>query len=100
MTVSVLGRAIEGSLDIKPLSFAAGGAGLSFHLLFLRYANFRNGAQQPKLIDGVDSLERYLVCLGFSDDDARAWVARASAERSVSIPNVIMPEPELGRCGL
>ena len=48
---------------------------------------------------GYDSLERYLVEWGFISENAKGWMQKLKADRSVSIPNVMMPAERVGRYG-
>lgn len=86
---------IEGSLDIMWMNWGVPGPP-RYNLYFLRYANPRNGAQQPHEVIGDESLEHYLVKLGFTAEDAKQWIDKVRHERSAaSIPNVWMPDEHL-----
>ncbi len=91
---------IEGSLDILWLNAGDPGATPRYDLIFSRYAGFKNGAQQPNKIVGPAALERYLIKLGFTADDAENWAEQAHQRLSVSIPNVMMPGQHLADYGL
>ena len=83
---------IEGSLDILWENREQPAATPRYRLLFARYQGFRGGAQPAKHIVGPEGLESYLVEIGFTVPDARRWIKQLhEGDRSISIPNVIMP---------
>jgi hypothetical protein len=91
----VVVMSIEGSLDIMWMNPDVLGTP-RYNLFFARYANFRNGAQQPYEIVGDEALENYLVRLGFTVEDAKHWIDKVHHERNAaSIPNVWMPDERL-----
>jgi hypothetical protein len=63
-----------------------------FELIFLRYQNFKPGAQRTNKIVGAEALESYLLELGFDPKNARNHVERLGNERSISIDSVAMPD--------
>ena len=71
-----------------------------YDLLFLKYANFRNGAQQPNSIIGTDALGAYLIGLGFTAQDTHNWIEEVHTKNVAFIPNVMMPEKHLADYGL
>jgi len=92
---------VEGSLDILWLNAADTTRTPRYDLIFSRYdAGFRNGAQQPNKMAGPDTLESYLIELGFTAEDAENWVKQAHQQVSVSILNVMMPGKHLADYGL
>ncbi len=86
---------IEGSLDIFWMNQIAPAATPKYQLHFTRYIGFQSGAQPSKLIVGNDGLKSYLTELGFTPQDAETWTAQVHENRSVSIPNVMLPEQYL-----
>jgi hypothetical protein len=86
---------IEGSLNIFWVNQTELAATPKYQLHFVRYSGFQSGAQPSKLIVGADGLESYLTELGFTPQNARQWIAQAHENRSVSIPNVMLPEQYL-----
>jgi len=89
---TVSGR-VEGSLDIRWENYGSAVVP-RYRVLFLRYdSKFKGGAQQPKWFESTDSLESYLVELGFEPQGAKSRIERVHAEnRSVPITHVMMPE--------
>jgi hypothetical protein len=47
----------------------------------------------------VYSLKEYLRGLGLTSGEAKVWVSRVKNEKSVPIPNVMMPLRALGQYG-
>jgi hypothetical protein len=84
---------VEGSLDIFWENYTTRNATPKYRLLFARYENFKSGAQQSNRLVGADALESYLVEINFTPDNAKNWVKQVNEKNSVSIPNVMMPEP-------
>jgi hypothetical protein len=91
---------VEGSLDIRWANSTDPTATPRYHLFFLRYANFKSGAQQPTPIVGAAALENCLVKLGFTAEDASNWVRHVHEKNSVSIRNVMMPGERIPEYGL
>lgn len=88
-------ESVEGSLDIRWENYGDFRSTARYLLLFLRYKNFRSGAQQPKKIYGEAALLKYLGEIGFSASRTEELAAQLRESGSVSIPNVIMPAHHL-----
>jgi hypothetical protein len=100
MIFEAISPTVEGSLDIRWTNSDDGTATPLYNLFFLRYENFKNGAQQPYAIVGISALEGYLAELGFAEDNLKDWIKQAHADNYVSIPNVMLPERHLVDYGL
>jgi hypothetical protein len=93
---------VEGVLDIFWENSAEAGA-ISYrphfllHFLILRRR--KGGPVAPMTVVGDDSLERYLVEWGFTSENAKGWIQKLKADKSVSIPNVMMPAERVGPYG-
>lgn len=95
------GPTVEGSLDIHWMNGQSPTATPQYHVFFLRYANFKSGAHQPNVIIGASALKSYLVEIGFVVENAKKWVEQIHATgKTVSIPNVMMPQAHLADYGL
>jgi hypothetical protein len=82
----------EGTLEIiwqNPLEQATT---RKYQLFFLRYRNFKSGAQRPNVVVGSDGLESYLLDVGFKPELAKSYVAQVHTKRNISINYVEMPE--------
>jgi len=90
---------VEGTLDIRWENYRDARSTARYRLLFLRYKNFRGGAQQPKKIYGEETLVNYLGEIGFSSDSVNQLTGQLRESGSVSIPNIIMPEHYLSDYG-
>jgi hypothetical protein len=66
-----------------------------YRLRFARYKNFKSGAQPSKQLLGMDSLEFYLVEIGFTPRDAKFWIRQAHERQYITIPNVMMPQEQI-----
>ena len=86
---------VEGSLDVFWENNLEPTSPPLLRIHFLRYIGFRGGAQQASRIVGFSNLEAYLTKIGLTSEDAKQWVRRLSEHKSVSIPNVMLPEPYL-----
>ncbi len=84
---------VEGRLDIVWENGAQPTATPQYALLFVR--NTGGGALRPKRIVSTDGLKSYLIELGFSSDNATHWIEQVHGQGSVSIPNVVLAEPQL-----
>jgi len=69
-----------------------------YNLFFLRYRNFKSGAQRPKPIVGDDGLESYLMEI-VNPECVKSCMQRIRAGKSVCIDNVMMPEKYLPAYG-
>lgn len=98
--VEAIGRRVEGRLDIAWVNCNAPQSTPRYDLIFMRYANFKSGAQKPNSIVGTDALETYLIKVGFDAGDARDWIRKINENNIVSIPNILMPEQHLADYGL
>jgi hypothetical protein len=93
---------VEGVLDIFWENSAEAGA-MSYrprfllHFLILRHR--KGGPVAPMTVVGDDSLERHLVEWGFTSENAKGWIQKIKADKSVSIPNVMMPAERVGPYG-
>jgi hypothetical protein len=99
--IETMNPTVEGSLDIHWMNCTSPTAAPRYNLFFLRYADFKGGAQQPNSILGAAALEGYLVELGFAVENARSWIKQIhTTGDTVSIPNVMMPRQHLADYGL
>jgi hypothetical protein len=94
-SIRAYGKGVEGSLDVFWENNLEPTAPPLVRIHFLRYTNFRSGAQQANRILGFSNLELYLTEIGLTSEDAKHWVKRLVENRSVSIPNVMLPEPHV-----
>ena len=85
----------EGTLEIIWQNALEQAATPKYQLFFLRYRNFKSGAQRPNIVVGTDGLESYLLDIGFKPELAKSYVAQVHVERNISINNVEMPEERL-----
>lgn len=90
---------VEGTLDIFWENSAERDTQPKYRLIFCRYADFQGGAMQPNRLVGDAALKRHLIEVGFRDEDAKAWMRKVKSDRSVPIPNVMMPMPYLESYG-
>jgi hypothetical protein len=90
---------VEGVLDIFWENSSEIGATARFVLHFLRLDRIKGGPVAPMTAVGDDSLERYLVEWGFKAENAKGWIEKLKADKSVSIPNVMLPADSVGPYG-
>ncbi|SRR5712692_961550 len=90
---------VEGVLDIFWENSSEIGATARFVLHFLRLDRIKGGPVAPMTAVGDDSLERYLVEWGFKAENAKGWIEKLNADKSVSIPNVMLPADRVGPYG-
>jgi hypothetical protein len=88
---------VEGVLDILCENLPQVGAA-SYRLLFLKLQG-TGGPLAPMTVVGDDTLEGYLREWGFTQDNAKGWINKLRADKSVSIPNVMMPAERVGPYG-
>lgn len=100
LNIEAMTSTIEGSLDIRWINFEDPRATPRYDLLFSRYKDFKNGAQQPYHLVETPALERYLTRLGFTAEDAKVWVSKTHEKAGVSIPNVHLTAEHLADFGL
>jgi hypothetical protein len=81
----------EGSLDLFRENHLEPGAVPEYKIHFLKYVNFRNGAQQAKRIVSALDLVAYVVEIGFAPENAMGVARQLDEKRSVSIANVMLP---------
>ena len=98
--VETVSPTVEGSLDIRCTNWTDEKATPRYNIFFLRYGNFKNGAQKPNPIVGTGGLEHYLIELGFTAENTKNWIKQIREMHSVSIPNVMMPKQRLAAYGL
>jgi hypothetical protein len=91
-SIGVYGNRVEGSLDAFWENHFEPNASPVFKLHFLRYASFRHGAQQPKVSEGFGTLAVYLSEIGFTTDDIMRCIKQLVEKKSISLPNVMLPE--------
>ncbi len=89
----------EGTLDIFWENSEDSAASPRYRLIFCRYLGFQGGAMQPHLVIGEESLRKHLIGLKFGERQAKALVVRVKTEKSVPVPNVMMPFEQLPRYG-
>jgi hypothetical protein len=90
---------VEGVLDIFWENGAEIGATPRYVLHFIRLDRVKGGPLAPMPVVGDDSLEQRLVEWGFRSEDARGWTEKLKADKSVSIPNVMLPADRVGPYG-
>lgn len=83
---------VEGSLDILWANHTDRHATPQYVLHFLRYRDFKDGAQPSKLIAGTGALTAYLRDLNLSDAKIKLILNYVDAEKSFDIPNLLMPK--------
>lgn len=89
----------EGTLDIFWENSENRTMSPTYRLVFCRYVRFQGGAMQPNRIVGDESLRSHLISLNFTKEQARRMIEKVKAERSVPIPNVMMPLKQLSQYG-
>jgi hypothetical protein len=89
----------EGTLDIFWENSEDRSANPKYRLIFCRYLGFQRGAMQPHRIVGEAALRKHLLGLNFGEVETKALIARVKTERSVPIPNVMMPFEQLPQYG-
>lgn len=90
---------VEGVLDIFWENSGEPSTTARYVMHFLNLHRRRGGPVAPRTMVGEDSLERYLIELGFKSENARGWLEKLKADRSISIPNVMMPADRVGPYG-
>jgi hypothetical protein len=90
---------VEGTLDIFWENSEDRDAVPKYRLIFCRYAAFIGGAMQPNRVVGDERLRRHLQSLNFTQEQAKALINEVKRERSVPIPNVMMPLKHLAEYG-
>jgi hypothetical protein len=85
----------EGSLDLFRENYLEPRAVPEYKIHFLKYVNFRNGAQQAKRIVSSLGLVAYLIEIGFAPENAIDLAKQLNEKRSVSIANVMLPASHL-----
>jgi hypothetical protein len=90
---------IEGTLDIFWENSEDGAAIPKYRLVFCRYVAFIGGAMQPNGLIGDESLSSHLLSLNFASEQVKVLTKQVKRERSVSIPNVMMPLHHLPQYG-
>jgi hypothetical protein len=89
---------VEGVLDIFWENNADSAATKRYCLHFIRL-DHDHGPVAPMTIVGDDCLERCLISWGFAAGNASGWVQKLRIDKSVSIPNVMMPSENVGPYG-
>lgn len=89
---------VEGVLDIFWENSGDVGATTRYCLHFIRFDQ-GHGAVAPMTIVGDASLEHYLIGWGFKLENARGWIQKLKIDKSVSVPNVMMPAEAVGPHG-
>jgi hypothetical protein len=88
-----LREVVEGSLDIFWANHAEREATPTYVLHFLRYRNFKQGAQRAKTISGQPALTLYLRNLNLTEPQIRLILSRIDADKSFDVPNILLPKP-------
>jgi hypothetical protein len=83
-------KTVEGTLDILPGNHTA-----LFSALFLRYENFKHGAQQSIRLDGIEGVAACLAKLRLPVAVIIKVIRQIREGKSVSIPNILMPVQDL-----
>jgi len=88
---------VEGTLNIHWENYGDPNATPKYALLFSRYKNPRDGAQQPKWVIGDNALKSYLIKdLNFTSEDTRDLIEQIKEKQYAKIQNVMMPAQFLG----
>jgi hypothetical protein len=90
---------VEGVLDIFWENSGEIGTAARYCLHFLPLSRRKGGPVAPMSVVGDDSLERYLVEWGFISENAKGWIGKLKADKSISISNVMMPANRVGPYG-
>lgn len=90
---------VEGDLDVRWENSRNVGETARHRLRFLRRDRERGGPVVPMTVVGDDCLERYLVEWGCGSENARGWIQKLRAHKSISIRDIRMPEDRVGRYG-
>jgi len=90
---------VEGALDIFWENNTDVTATRRYRLRFLSLRREKGGPLAPLTLVGDESLERYLEELGFAPQNARGWLQKLRTDKTVSIPNVMMPADRAGPYG-
>jgi hypothetical protein len=85
---------VTGTLDILWTNFASPAETPTYHVLFLPYQGFKDGAQRPKVIVGKNALKIYLRQLHFQLLRIYAIFSDIETQYAVSLPNVFLGEYE------
>jgi hypothetical protein len=70
-----------------------------YRLRFFRADRLKGSPLAPMLVVGDDCLEQYLVEWGLTSENAKGWIQKLSSDRGVSVRDVRMPAPRVGRYG-
>jgi len=89
---------VEGDLDVRWENSEDVDEAARYRLRFLRPGN-KERFVAPMTAVGNDCLERYLVEWGITPENAKGWIQKLRADKSVSIPDVMMPADRVGRYG-
>jgi predicted transcriptional regulator len=89
---------VEGVLDIFWENSQEAGTP-RYRMCFLNIRREAGGALAPITAVGDDSLQSYFVRWGFAPENAKGWIAKLKSDRSISIPNVMMPADQVGPYG-
>jgi hypothetical protein len=90
---------VHGDLEVCLESKAGPAAASSYRLRFFRLDRRKGRPVVPMTVVGDDSLEVYLTEWGLSSENAKGWIQKLKADRSVSIRGVMMPAERAGRYG-
>lgn len=70
-----------------------------YRLRFFRLDRLKGSPLTPMFVVGDDCLERYLIEWGLTSENAKGWIQKLSSDRGVSVRDVMMPAPRVGRYG-
>jgi hypothetical protein len=89
---------VEGVLDVFWENSEESGPP-RYRMRFLNIFRESGGPLAPITAVGDDSLQGHLLRWGFGIEKAKGWMAKLKTDRSVSIPNVMMPGDQVGPYG-
>jgi hypothetical protein len=90
---------VEGSLDVLLANHSEILSAPEYRLLFLRYEEFKRGAQQSSQMRGIESVAIYLAELRLPVGVIIKIIGHLLEKQSVSIPNILMPVQHLEAYG-
>jgi|SRR5450755_4473688 hypothetical protein len=90
---------VRGNLEVRWQNSGAIGMPATYLLLFLRSDRRRSSPVAPMTVVGDDCLEGHLVEWGSTLENAKAWIQKLRADRTISVHDVIMPASRAGRYG-
>jgi hypothetical protein len=90
---------VEGILQVSREDNAEGDVPTGYVLRFLRPDRKKGRPVSLMTVVGNDCLERYLVEWSVTSENARAWIQKLKANRSISIPDIVISSDRVGRYG-